>query len=73
LGTITMNHYPTFEGASSPSVRPFRREGRAWRYEFPYQPSSSLPDSQPRYSISLPEIGITLDGHGWLFDQPYRT
>lgn len=53
-------------------VRPFRREGRAWRFEFPYQPSSTVPDSEPRYGIPLPDIGISLDGHGWLDDQPYR-
>ncbi|MCS6897386.1 MAG: hypothetical protein NZM29_05380 [Nitrospira sp.] len=56
-----------------PPDRPFRREGRAWRYEFPYQPPTTIPDFQPRYSIPLPEIGLSLEDHGWLVDQPYRS
>jgi hypothetical protein len=69
-----MAHNPT--PAVSPwfpadPVRPLRREGRVWRYEFPYKPLSSVPDGELRYSIPLPDVGITLDGHGWLLDQPY--
>ncbi len=65
-----MSHYPIFAAATWPPVRLFRREGRAWRFEFPYKPSSTVPDSGPRYSIPLPEIGIALDDHGWLVDPP---
>lgn len=69
-----MTHYPTFATPWSPAapVRPFRREGRAWRFEFPYKPSSTVPDSEPRYAVLLPDIGIALDDHGWLLDEPYH-
>jgi hypothetical protein len=49
----------------------FRREGRAWRYEFPYKPLSSVPDGEPRYVIRMPDVGTTLDSHGWLLGQLY--
>jgi hypothetical protein len=62
-----------FDVNPPPPVRPFRREGRAWRFEFPYQPPTTSSESQPRYSIPLPEIGISLEDHGWLVDQPYRS
>lgn len=52
-------------------VRPFRREGRGWHYEFPYKPLSSVPDGEPRYVIRMPDVGITPDGHSRLLDQAY--
>jgi hypothetical protein len=32
-----------------------------------------MPDSELRYAIPLPDIGISLDDHDWIVDQPYRT
>jgi hypothetical protein len=68
-----MTDYPTFGAGSSPRVRPFRREGRPWRFEFPYMPSSIVSDSQPRYCIRRPEMGLWLDAHVRLIEEPYRT
>ena len=33
----------------------FQAVGRPWRYEFPHQPSTSDPESQPRFTVPLPE------------------
>lgn len=54
-------------------IRPLRYEGQAWRSEFPYEPSTTIPGSEPRYSIPLPEIGIAFGDHGWPVNLPYRT
>lgn len=53
-------------------VLQFRREGRGWRFEFPYKPSSSIPFSEPRYVIPLPDNGISADGQTWFPDQSHR-
>jgi len=33
----------------------FQAVGRPWRYEFPHQPSTSDPETQPRFTVPLPE------------------
>lgn len=39
----------------------FHTVGRPWRYEFPRQPSSSDPATQPRFTVSFPGGGTELE------------
>lgn len=71
LASVSVRHYPAWSPGDP--IHSFRQEGRAWRFEFPYVPLSTIPDSEPRYSIPAPEVGITFDEHGWPVNVPYRT
>ena len=33
----------------------FQAVGRPWRYEFPHQPSTSIPELQPRFTVPMPK------------------
>jgi hypothetical protein len=38
----------------------FRTVGRPWRYEFPHQPSTSDPNTQPRFTVQAPVVPVVV-------------